>query len=156
MAEEQTDNPKDDKIPYDMYTFREWATGIQQQIDQMEEKVSNAYAAAQTAKMLANTNEEAISKLWRAHDENTTPSREQPPKPPQLPDSNGFWSDKDGDIWSYDGDPDNPPRFIFSTALQEVCETPTDSTTTFEAIEDYAPFTKISNPFTTGDNHDDR
>lgn len=156
MTEEQTDNPKDDKIPYDMYTFREWATGIQQQIDQMEEKVINACATAQSATMLANTHEEAISKLWRAHDENATPSHERQPKSSRLPDSNGFWRDYDGDIWAYDGDPDNPPRFIFATAFQEVCETPEDITANWAALEDYAPFTKISNPFTAGDNNADR
>ena len=156
MAEEQTDNPKDDKIPYDTHTFREWATGIQQQIYQIEEKVINACDTAQSATMLANANEEAISKLRRAHDESVTSPQEQPPNYHRLPDSNGFWLDNDGDIWSYDGNPDNPPRFIFSTLLQEVCETPTDSTANWAALEDYAPFTKISNPFTKGDNHADR
>lgn len=156
MEAEQTDNAEDDAFPYDMHTFREWVNSVRQQFDQMKDEVSNAYATAQAANMLANTHEEAISKLWRAHDENATPSHEQTPKSPQLPDSNGFWRDNEGEIWAYDGDPDNPPRFIFSTTFQEVCETPADSTANWAFIEDYAPFTKISNPFTTGKNHADR
>ena len=134
MAEEQTDNPKDDKIPYDMRIFSVWANSIQRQIDQTNEQINDCAAR--------------IHELEPELDNTTSAS--------QLPDSNGFWSDKDGDIWSYDGDPDNPPRFIFSTAFQEICETPTDITATWAALEDCAPFTKISNPFTTGDNHADR
>lgn len=130
MEAEQTDNAEDDAFPYDMHTFREWVKSIRQQFDQIKEQ---------------------ISKL--EHDQEANPITQSSQ---QLPDSNGFWRDNDGDIWAYDGDPNNPPRFIFSTAFQEVCETPTDSTANWAALEDYAPFTKISNPFTIGDNHADR
>ena len=134
MPEEQTDSPKDDKIPYDMRTFRALANGIQRQIDQTNEQINDCAAR--------------ISELELELDDTTSS--------PQLPDSNGLWRDDDGDIWTYDGYPDDPPRFIFSTAFQEVCETTTDNTATWESIEEYAPFTKINNPFSTGDNHADR
>ena len=129
MANNQPDSDEEDTIPYDMRTFRVWANGIQRQIDQTNERINDCAA-----------------RINELEPDNTTSS-------PQLPDSNGLWLDDDGDIWAYDGDPDNPPRFIFSTAFQEVCETPTDITATWAALEDYAPFTKISNPFTTGKNH---
>lgn len=148
MVTKQTDSDEDETIPYDAPTFRVWANSIQKQLDQMQEQISHATAVAQEASMHANTCWKHISKLEREH-ENTTTAH-------PLPDSNGFWRDNDGDIWSYDGDPDNPPQFIFTTASQEVCETPTDSTTTWADLEDYAPYTKISNPFPTGDNHADR
>ena len=149
MTANLTDGTEDeDKIPYDMSTFRDWTKQLKQQISQMKEQVSIAYATAQTVSTHVNECTSRISELERKLDKNTTSA--------VLPDSNGFWRDNEGDIWAYDGDPDNPPRFIFSTAFQEVCETPTDSTANWAALEDYAPFTKISNPFTIGDNHADR
>lgn len=149
MTANLTDSTEDeDKIPYDMSTFRDWAKQLKQQISQMKEQVSNACATAQSATMHVNECTSRISELERKLDKNTTSA--------PLPDSNGFWRDYDGDIWAYDGDPGNPPRLIFVTALQEVCETTTDSAETWAALEDYAPFTKIRNPFTIGDNHADR
>ena len=129
MESEHTDNMEDDPFQYDIYTFCEWVTSVRQQIDQIKEQ---------------------ISKL--EHDQEKTPITQSAP---QLPDSNGFWRDADGDIWAYDGDPDNPPRLIFSTGLQEVIETTANSTVSCSYLEDYAPFTKIDNPFTAGDNHAD-
>lgn len=137
----------EDEITYDMSTFRNWAKNINQQISQMKEKVIIAYATAQTVSTHVNECTSRISELERKLDKNTTRA--------ELPDSNGFWRDNDGDIWAYDGNPDNPPRFIFATAFQEVCKTPTDDTANWEALEAYAPFTKISNPFPEGDHHAD-
>ena len=134
MATKPTDSDEDETIPYDTRTFRVWANGIQRQIDQTNEQIN--YCAARISELELEPDDTASSQ--------------------QLPDSNGFWRDNDGEIWSYDGDPDNPPRFIFSTAFQEVCKTPADSTANWEALEDHAPFTKISNPFTKGNNHADR
>ena len=131
MATKPTDSDEDETLPYDTRTFRVWANSIQRQIDQTNEHINDCAAR--------------ISEL--------EPEPDDTASSPQLPDSNGFWRDNDGEIWSYDGDPDNPPRFIFSTTFQEVCETPTDSTATWAAIEDYAPFTKISNPFTKEEDH---
>ena len=149
MTANLTDSTEDeDEIPYDMSTFRDWAKQLKQQISQMKEQVSIAYATAQTVSTHVNECTSRISKLERKLDKNTTRA--------PLPDSNGFWRDNEGDIWAYDGDPDNPPRLIFITTFQEVCETPTDNTANWAFIEDYAPYTKISNPFTTGDNHDDQ
>lgn len=149
MTAKPADSGEDeDKIPYDMSTFRDWAKQLNQQISQMKEQVSIACATAQTASTHANECTSRISELERKLDKNTTRA--------ELPDSNGFWRDNKGDIWAYDGDPDNPPRFIFSTAFQEVCETPADTTANWAALEDYAPFTKIRDPFTIGDNHADR
>ena len=130
MESEHTDNAADDAFPYDMQTFREWVKSVRQQFDQMKEQ---------------------ISKLEHER-ESTTPSTQASH---QLPDSNGFWRDVDGDIWEYDGNPDHPPRFIFSTTLQEVCETPMDITATWATLEDYAPFTKIDNPFIEREDHAD-
>ena len=73
----------------------------------------------------------------------------------QLPDSNGFWRDVDGDIWAYDGDPDHQPIYLFNNALQEVCDTQPDYQFTWGIIAFSAPFTKISNPFPEGDHHAD-
>jgi hypothetical protein len=149
MTANLTDSAEDeDKIPYDMSTFRDWAKHLKQEISQMKEQVSNAYATAQTASTHVNECTSRISELERKLDKNTTSA--------PLPDSNGFWRDNGGEIWAYDGDPDHPPRFIFSTVFQEVCETPADITANWADLEDYAPFTKISNPFTTGENHADR
>ena len=66
MEAEHTGNAGYDTIPYDMYTFREWVKGVRQQIDQMKEGISDAYAIAQSANALAQTHEEAISELWRS------------------------------------------------------------------------------------------
>ena len=65
----------------------------------------------------------------------------------QLPDSNGFWRDTDGDIWAYDGNPDHQPFILFSNELQEVLDIQPDDQFIWELIKIYAPFTKISNPF---------
>ena len=135
MTAKPTDSGEDeDKTPCDMIAFRERAKQPKQQTSQLKEQASIAYATAQTVSTHADECTSRIS---------------------PLPDSNGFWRDHDGDIWAYDGDPDNPPRFIFSTAFQEVCENPADITENWADLEDYAPFTKISNPFTTGKNHAD-
>ena len=102
---------------------------------------------AQAVFLLANICGEIISKLER--------EREKVPAEPQLPDSNGFWRDKDGDIWAYDGNDDNPPIFLFdaeSHRVTDICENPTQS---WSDIEFYSPFTKIDNPFTTGNDNAD-
>lgn len=131
MEAEHTDNAEDDAFPYDMHTFREWANGIRQQINQMKEQ---------------------ISKL--EHElESTTPAT---PDSHQLPDSNGFWRDNEGDIWAYDGNRDHKPLYLFDSKLQAVCDYQTEEDPfPWNIIKLYAPFTKISNPFTTGDNHAD-
>ena len=73
----------------------------------------------------------------------------------QMPDSNGFWRDVDGDIWAYSGNPDHRPFLLFYNELQEVCDNQPDDPSTWELIKIYAPFTKISNPFPAGGNHAD-
>ena len=69
---------------------------------------------------------------------------------PQLPDSNGFWRDVDGDIWAYDGNTDHPPFYLFDNELQRVYNNQFPW-----VLTPYAPFTKISNPFPEGDHHAD-
>ena len=154
METEHTDNAEDNAFPYDMHTFREWVNSIRQQINQMKEAISDTYDIAHAANMLANTCESGITKLMRER-ESTTPATPATPATPSLPDSNGFWRDTEGDIWSYDGNPDHHPSFLFDNEIQEVCETPTDITANWADLEDYAPFTKISNPFHEGDHHAD-
>ena len=130
MEAEHTDSAEADAFPYDMHTFRELATSIRQQIHQMNER---------------------ISKL--EHEREATTQTTQ--SPPCLPDSNGFWRDKNGDIWAYDGNPDHQPIFLFDNDLQEVCDNQPKDPFTWEIIKLYAPFTKISNPFPEGDHHAD-
>ena len=151
METEYTDNAEDDAVPYDMYTFREWVKGIRRQINQMKEAISDTYDIAHAANMLANTCESGITKLMRER-ESTTPAS---PASRPLPDSNGLWRDEDGDIWAYDGNPDHQPLFLFYNELQKVCDYQPDDPFPWEIIKLYAPFTKIDNPFHTGDHHAD-
>ena len=151
MEAEHTDNAEDDAFPHDMHTFREWVNSIRQQIDQMKEAISDTYDIAHAANMLANTCESGITKLMRER-EPTTPAT---PDSRQLPDSNGFWRDNEGDIWSYDGNPDHHPIFLFDNELQEVCDNQPNDLLPWEIIALSAPFTKISNPFPEGDHHAD-
>lgn len=73
-----------------------------------------------------------------------------------MPDSNGFWRDIDGDIWAYDGNPDHKPICLFDNALQIVCDRKPDDTYSWGLIKRYAPFTKISNPFIEREDHANR
>lgn len=127
MESEHTDNMEDDAFPYDMYTFREWVTSVRQQFDQIKEQ---------------------ISKL--EHDQEATPITQATP---QLPDSNGFWRDKDGDIWAYDGNDDNPPIFLFDSELNEIYGLYKNLGTSWTGLIAFAPFAKVDNPFNTGNNH---
>lgn len=126
-------------------TFRDKLDDIQKQIDQMKEKVSNAYDLAQAAITLSNTCGESILKLKREHGDHLTM--------PALPDSNGFWRDKDGDIWAYDGNSENSPIMLFDTGVCEVYGQQVNVHANWINLDFYAPFTKIDNPFIQGEDH---
>ena len=148
MATKPTDSAEDNPIPYDMLTFRDWAHRIQQQLDQMSEKISNAIAMAQAASM------RAAYCSWKIP--NPEQEHEKAPSAPALPDSNGFWRDKDGDIWAYDGDEDNIPVLLFDPRCSKVWNLSMNKPYSWSIVNYYAPFTKIDNPFTTGNNHANR
>ena len=131
MAANQPDSDEDDTIPYDMHTFREWANSIQRQIDRTNWRINDCAAR--------------ISELEPDDTASST----------QLPDSNGFWRDNEGDIWAYGGNDNNPPTLLFfaeSHRVTDICENPAAS---WSDIEFHAPFTKIDNPFTTGNDNAD-
>ena len=71
----------------------------------------------------------------------------------QLPDSNGFWRDINDNIWAYDGNTSNPPILIYDSTQQRLSD---NYNNTWAALKCFAPFTKINNPFTTGNNHASR
>ena len=150
MEAEHTDNTEDYAVPYDMHTFREWVIGIRQQIDQMKEQISNTYATARSANMGVSGCERRISKLEDEREATTQATQATT----SLPDSNGFWRDAEGDIWAYDGNPDHHPIYLFDNDLQEVCDNQPHDPFPWEIIKLYAPFTKIRNPFPTGEDND--
>ena len=122
---------------------------IQEQIDNAKEHVDDALNDAHNA---INAWMDSIYSIAMTRQENTTTSTQTTPC---LPDSNGFWRDKDGDIWTYDGNPDHQPIYIFNNGRRTVCDTQPEDLFTWELIKPYAPFTKISNPFPEGHHHAD-
>ena len=151
MTTSRTYSMEDDDAARSTRIFSDWINGIQRQIDQMNEQISNTYATARYANIGVSGCEERISKL--EHEREATTASTQ--TTPCLPDSNGFWRDEDGDIWAYDGNPDHNPIYLFDNGLQIVCDSQPEDPFSWELIKLYAPFTKISNPFPEGDHHAD-
>ena len=118
---------------------------IQEQIDNAREHVDDALNDARNA---INAWMDAIYSIARTRQENTTTviSRDEP-------DSEGFWSDIDDDIWACDSygnvrliarghHTDDDHREIYDLSYNY-------------GIQGNGPFTKIDNPFTTGAHHAD-
>ena len=125
--------------------FHDKLDDIQKQIDSMGDKLSNALNVAHTAQMTADSIASHVSTL----EEET----KHTPKIHDMPDSEGFWRDSDGDIWVCDiagnmrliakGNKDGDDEiYNQSTDFSSDC-----------SLHQYGPYVKLANPFIQGGDH---
>lgn len=125
--------------------FRDKLDDIQKQIDRMGDKISNALNVAHTAQMTADSIASHVSTL----EEET----KHTPKFHDMPDSEGFWRDSDGDIWVRDivgnmrliakGHKDDD---------EEIYNQSIDFSSDFSLYQ-HGPYVKLDNPFIRGGDH---
>lgn len=127
-------------------TFREKLEDIQKQIDQMGEKLGNAINVAHTAQMIVNN---LTARVLKIEQENSATDAHD------MPDSEGFWRDSDGDVWVRDT--------VGNTLLiaaghrdsgNEIYGLPSGFNSDSN-IQEYGPYVKIDNPFIQGEDHAD-
>lgn len=118
---------------------------LQNQIDEMREHVSNALIPSTTAQANTYIITHRISTLEKEN-KPTSNARE-------IPDSEGFWRDIDGDIWVFDAE--GTMRLISKGHKQddnEIYNQSLNFSSDFN-MRILGPYTKIDNPFLQGEDH---
>ena len=136
-----------EELDDELENFQNKIDDLQNQIDEMRENVSNALIPSTTAQANTYIITHRVSTL---EEENKPTSNAR-----RIPDSNGFWRDKDGDIWAYDGEDETPPIILFDSELRKVYGQQANINASWIGLELYAPFTKVDNPFIKGEDHAD-
>jgi hypothetical protein len=137
--------PRDDNMPeHTRARYRDELDDIQKQIDRMGEKINYSINCVQDCQETIDGIADRVSKMEQ--DDDATNARD-------IPDSEGFWRDKAGDIWVHDGNPDHDALLLFYTEGKRFYNMPKDNPSLWSTTEGYGPYTKIDNPFIQDENH---
>ena len=122
-------------------TFRDKLDEIQKQINQMNEKINYSINCAQTCRTTIDGIKDRISKMEQGN--NTLNARD-------IPDSEGFWRDRDGDVWACDTEGNT---LLVAKGHEEGAQEIYNLTRCNDRSLQYGPYVKIDNPFIERENN---
>ena len=123
--------------------FRNKLDEIQKQINRMSEKINYSINCAQTCQTTIDSIEDRVSKMEQ--EDNNPNARE-------MPNSEGFWRDSDGDVWVRDAEGNT--LLIAKSHKEdghEIYNLPRGN----NRVLQYGPYVKIDNPFIERENNAD-